>query len=369
MRAIAVMGPNAKGESCSTFSLEGIPVTVGCVQTKVPPFDPNSEDFKNKVLVNVKAFSCNYRDKYFILLAAKCAPEATFYPVGSEFAGQVLAVGREVKNFKPNDRVIADNCWPSTVAGVRAGVPTNHASKETLVVHETKLAKIPEGMSDEIAAAFGVGAQTSYSMIRKLNVQPGSNVLVTAAKSNTSLFAINGLRRSKANIYCVSRTSSFEKELKNMGVRELVQINETMEHFGQCEQLQTVVSENGGFDCVFDPFFDLHLDKVISVMNFGGRYVTCGLYDQFSDITGGQSDRRKVDWQSVMRDVILKNIHIIGDCLGATEDISRAVSDYASGTLHVVMDRVYRGGRVGAFFERTYNDPNRFGKVVYCYDS
>ena len=71
-------------------------------------------------------------------------------------------------------------------------------------------------MPTEVAAAFPLAAQTSYSMIRKLNPAPGENILDTAAKSNTSLFAINALKKYDVNVYAVSTSTQFKEQLQQM---------------------------------------------------------------------------------------------------------------------------------------------------------
>jgi len=62
-----------------------------------------------------------------------------------------------------------------------------------------------------------------------------------------------------------------------------------------------------------------------------------------------------------------KNIQIIGNCVGLARDLKDAIRDYQSGALKVIIDSVYTGTQVGAFLERTFNSPDRFGKVVYLY--
>ncbi len=61
------------------------------------------------------------------------------------------------------------------------------------------------------------------------------------------------------------------------------------------------------------------------------------------------------------------NIHLIGNFLGQAEDLAQAIRDYNAGLLNVTIDSVFRGNQVAAFFDRTYNTRDRFGKVVYCY--
>jgi NADPH:quinone reductase-like Zn-dependent oxidoreductase len=123
----------------------------------------------------------------------------------------------------PGDRVIGNNAYPqSGVPGLPAGVPTNHASHEFLVLHRAKLARIPEGMPDSVAASFSIAAaQTSYSMIWRLDLPRGASVLVAAAKSNTSLFAIAALAGRGFDLYALSTSDRFAEELHRPGVEEL----------------------------------------------------------------------------------------------------------------------------------------------------
>jgi hypothetical protein len=43
------------------------------------------------------------------------------------------------------------------------------------------------------------------------------------------------------------------------------------------------------------------------------------------------------------------------------------MADWRAGRLDVLVDSVFTGNDVGAFFKRTFADPVRFGKVVYRY--
>ncbi len=69
-----------------------------------------------------------------------------------------------------------------------------------------------------------------------------------------------------------------------------------------------------------------------------------------------------------MSTIMLKNLQLIGNCIGQTSDLQNALNDYAAGKLDVTLDSIYSGDQVAEFFERTYTDSNRFGKVVYQYE-
>jgi hypothetical protein len=73
-------------------------------------------------------------------------------------------------------------------------------------------------------------------------------------------------------------------------------------------------------------------------------------------------------WNAIMGVVMMKNLHLIGNCIGQTDDLVRALQDYDAGRLPVVIDSLHSQRQVGAFFDRTYNAQERFGKVVYCYE-
>ena len=47
----------------------------------------------------------------------------------------------------------------------------------------------------------------------------------------------------------------------------------------------------GKFDVVFDPYFDLHLEKAVNQMETGGRYITCGYKNQHPDFSNMKMKR------------------------------------------------------------------------------
>ena len=373
MRNIAICGSKVKSsvlknEVIETIDLEGIKVHCGLINTQDPNFDNNARENRFMVLVKIRAFSCNYRDKSFILKAATKAPDTSFYVIGSEFVGEVIDTGAEVTELTIGDSVIGDGCYPhSRVAGISPGLPTNNGSKEYQIFHYTKLIKIPPQMPKKVAAAFPIGGQTSYSMIRKLKIAPGENILVTAAKSNTSLFAINALKKHAVNVYAVSTSMQFKEQLQQIGVKKLIQIDPNKASLLQNEEIAQIVRETGGFNCVIDPYFDIYLEKVIDAIAVEGRYITCGLYDQYSHLTNQEFEYRGYNMGKIMRFAMFKNIQIIGNCIGCTTDLQQAIQEYANGSLNVLIDSVFKDKQIGAFFDRTYNAKDRFGKVIYEY--
>ena len=42
---------------------------------------------------------------------------------------------------------------------------------------------------------------------------------------------------------------------------------------------------------MFDPYFDLHLEKAVNQMETGGRYITCGYKNQHPDFSNMKMKR------------------------------------------------------------------------------
>jgi NADPH:quinone reductase-like Zn-dependent oxidoreductase len=348
-------------------------VAIDCriVETPDPGFDSESLANRTRVLVRKFAFSLNYRDRAYVLGTALNAPPNTFAVLGSEFAGEVVACGAEVEGFRPGMRVMANNSYPADQPGVPGGLPGNNLSRELEIIPAAKLARIPDGMNDVEAAAFSIGAQTVFSMIRKLAIAPGSAVLVTGGRSNTSLFAINALKAQVLDpppaIYVSTTSDHSERALLEMGVAGVIRIDPAAPSFAGALAVQRVIEEHGGFDAVIDPFYDVHLVPAVHVMKQGGRYSTCGRYNQTGHLTPHQQRVEPPSTKGLLSRILFFNLQIIGNCLGLTSDLEASLAAYADGRFPVIIDSVFRDGDAAGFLDRSYNSPERFGKVVFAY--
>jgi NADPH:quinone reductase-like Zn-dependent oxidoreductase len=102
-------------------------------------------------------------------------------------------------------------------------------------------------------------------------------------------------------------------------------------------------------------------------MATGGRYITCGFYDQYLQMLGRSFEYTGLSCREIMTLAMLNNLSIIGNCIGLIEDLEKAIQDYESGRLKVVIDSVFTENQAAAFFQRTYCSSDRFGKVVLAY--
>ncbi len=374
MRQFCIIGTDYTGSRIvdgteSIFELEGVPLRNGIIETEALRFDPDAAENADRVFFKVHAFSCNYRDRALALHMAKPQHRKNYYVIGSEFVGEVLATGRKVTDLKPGDRVIGDGAYPdSGVRGVMPGLPTNQGSRELQIMHRRKLIRLPEGIPDHIAAGFTIGGQTAYSMIRRLNLQDGDKVLVTSAKSNTSLFAICALQNHPVEVYGLSTSECHRDKLMALGLRELIVVDPSQRGWSESPDLMKRIGEFGGFNAVIDPFSDVHVPEITNLMAMNGRYTTCGFADQHSSLIGRDSDIAPINPSNLMAGLMMKNITIIGNCLGQTGDLQAALDDCAAGRLPVPVHSRIAPIDTGAFLRDTYLNKDRFGKVIFEYN-
>jgi len=119
------------------------------------------------------AIGVNFIDTYFRSGLYKTA--LPFIP-GNEAAGIVEATGEGVTEFKPGDRV-AYIFGPGTYVQNR-------------VVPADKLVPVPDGISDEVAAAVLLkGLTAQYLLRRTFKVEPGHEILIHAAAGGVGLIA------------------------------------------------------------------------------------------------------------------------------------------------------------------------------------
>jgi NADPH2:quinone reductase len=134
--------------------------------------------------VGVAAAGVNFIDVYF---RTGLYPRPLPFVAGLEGAGRVEAVGPGVADLAPGDRV----AW--------ASVPGSYA--QALVAPAASLVRVPDAVSDEIAAGVLLQGMTAHYLAHGVRTtRPGDRALVHAAAGGAGLLLVQTLARAGAHV-------------------------------------------------------------------------------------------------------------------------------------------------------------------------
>jgi len=147
-----------------------------------------------EVQVRAKAIGINFIDTYH---RSGLYPVALPSGIGMEAAGTVAAVGEGVTHLKAGDRV----AYASGPIGAYA---------EAHNVNAMTVAKVPDGVADEQAAAMMLKGMTAQFLLRQtFRVEKGQTILWHAAAGGVGLIACQWAKHLGATV--IGTTSSDEK--------------------------------------------------------------------------------------------------------------------------------------------------------------
>ena len=224
----------------------------------------------NEILIRVYATPVNYGDimvrnfrnmplSKFNMPLPLWLPTRIFFGItkprikilGSEFAGEIEATGKDVKRFKVGDQVFG-------YLGQKMG-----AYAEYLCMPEDGCVAIkPANMTYEEAAGVPYGAIMALSLLRKVNIQPGQKVLVNGASGGIGSAALQ-LAKSHFGAEVTGVCSTPRLELvKSLGADKV--IDYTKEDFTKSGET---------YDLIFDILGKSSYSRCKSSLKQNGRYL------------------------------------------------------------------------------------------------
>lgn len=191
----------------------------------------------NEVLIKVYATTVNRTDCGILLGKPKFIrlfsglPNPRFATTGSDFAGQIEAVGSEVKSFKAGDKVMG-------FAGMGC---SSHA--QYLTIKAKEIITIPGNITYDQAVACMEGAFYAYSSVVELKPKPGQKVLVNGGTGAIGSSCIQFLKLHGTNITAVCNGENAEL-VRSLGADKIIDYK-TQDFTKDTEKYDVVVDAVG----------------------------------------------------------------------------------------------------------------------------
>ena len=293
---------------------------------------------ENEVSIEVKAASvndwdwCLVRGKpfYIRLLWGLLKPKVQI--PGVDIAGEVVAIGKNVSQLKPGDRVYGDlseNGFGGFAEYVCAPVTT--------------LALMPKNMSYIDAAAIPHAAMLAVQGLRDLGkIQPGQKLLINGAGGGVGTL---GVQIAKAigveNITGVDSSNKLDM-MRSLGFDRTIDYRQ--EDFTENEQ---------DYDLILDPKTNRSIFKYLRVLKPHGTYVT----------VGGETPRllQALFLSPIIRFFFKKNVLILA--LKPNKDLDYVKELFEAGQIKPVIKAYYKLSEVPEAIQH-FGEGNHQGKVI-----
>ena len=210
-----------------------------------------------EILVRVSAAGLNFSDTLILRNKYQVTPPLPFSP-GAEIAGSVEGLGAGVTDLKLGQRVVA--------------CTGGNGCREMIVTKAANAIAIPDGVSDEEAAALPVTYGTALHGLKdRGKLLPGEAVAVLGAAGGAGLAAVEIAKLMGARIIAVASSKEKLALARKHGADE--GIDYAVEDLKA--QLKALTGAKG-VDVLYDPVGGDYAEAALRAMAWDGRYLVVG---------------------------------------------------------------------------------------------
>ena len=329
---------------------------------------PSPKPKPDEVIFKVKTASLNYDD----IWGMRGKPLAIPLPhiSGTDAAGEVTAVGSDVKTIKVGDRVVSHgnmscrvckactdgreyDCRKRTIWGFETGPLWGGYCEETHLP-EVNVVKIPENVSYDAAAAASMTLLTAWHMlIGRAKIQPGQLVLIMGGSSGVGNYGIQIAKLFGCTVIATASPDKLEK-LLDLGADYAVDHRNDDWHKEVRAITKKISKPSGdisGVDVIFEHIGGSHWNKELTLLNYGGTIVTTGATTGY-------------DAKTDLRHIFFKGINILGSTQGTRAELELGLYWMSQGKIKSVIDSVYSLEQAAEAHTKMLKGKGLFGKIL-----
>jgi len=234
-----------------------------------------------QVRIRVKAAGVSFSTKLVVEGKYQRKPPLPFTP-GTECAGEIIEVGKDVSRFKPGDRIFAALDWG--------------AYAEEAISEEVNTYHLTDSLNFSQAVNFNsyATAMAALTWPRLLNVQKGETILVHGAAGAVGLAALELGKILKTKVIGTVGSSEKQAEALKHGADHIII------HRDEDFRAKVLEFTNGnGANAILDPVGGHTFDQSLRCLAFEGRICPIGF-------TSGEANKIPSNI------VLVKNISVVG---------------------------------------------------------
>jgi len=214
--------------------------------------------------VRVRSYSLNFRD---LMIAMGMYPATPGVPsiMGSDCAGEVLACGEGVDEFKPGDEFFGLSAGHVLPDRIRENC--HFATTLNIMVEQA----VPKSKNLTFADASGVPtvfATAYYGLHHVARLQPGERVLIHSATGGVGMASIQIARWLGAEIYATAGSDEKRDLLRSMGIEHPMDSRST--DFAQ--QIRDL-TQGQGVDVILNTLSGEAVTKGLEILRSFGRFI------------------------------------------------------------------------------------------------
>jgi NADPH:quinone reductase-like Zn-dependent oxidoreductase len=134
--------------------------------------------------------------------------------IGEVLSGEIEATGREIKRFRPGDRVYG-------LTGFSLGAYAEYKCMKEIDSVKGCISLKPENISYEEATMAAYGGLLAFQFMEKANIRHGQEVLIYGASSTTGIIAVQFAKSLGARVTAICSTTNI-KMVKSLGADTVI---------------------------------------------------------------------------------------------------------------------------------------------------